>query len=242
MPLQMDTLAPGESIQLYYFSSIDYDFLMQRPQQLYAAWSLMRSRTLDAWYVEPLGSRVRWKAKYSDPHIKRPRVSERFHRYGRRLLPTLSKWVLSRDLRIPSRSGATVVAILCSAAWEPLLEFEDFDLICYDYLDAIEVHASSDHYEAFRTQHRRLVERSNLIFVTADKLRHDIESIDASKRIITVSNGVDVDYFEQQRTKRNIREEYGLRAKVAGYVGAVFDWVDLDMLLAAAQALPEVHF
>ena len=74
---------------------------------------------------------------------------------------------------------------------------DDFDLICYDYLDPLEhsvyyldplEHSVSDFYRVHE-QHKKLIGKSDIIFVTAQDLREDALSIADGKDVVMVSNG-----------------------------------------------------
>ena len=56
----------------------------------------------------------------------------------------------------------------------------------------------------------------------------------------TVGNGVDVDFFIEKSACDATLDVYG--QKVIGYVGALRDWIDLDLVERAAKARPDDIF
>ena len=155
----------NEKTVVFYFSVIDYDFLYQRPQQLLREW---RSNFTDLYefyyvdypdakrfvsrYLQHLKQRLEnlLLAKQSNsegdafiltwPHI--PRFIGRF---------AVPKWIfqgvlsikmtdffLRRTLDARFGNAQKKIAILATPFWEPFVSKDDFDLICYDYLDPLQ--------------------------------------------------------------------------------------------------------
>ena len=123
------------------------------------------------------------------------------------------------------------IAILASPIWEPYISTDDFDLICYDYMDSLELYG-------FKERHARLVKKSDIVFTTANQLKKELYNM-FQKDAVLVSNGVDPDFF---RDKSQVKIDFNKKNKVVGYVGAVYDWIDLDMIYNAARSLNHIDF
>jgi len=132
------------------------------------------------------------------------------------------------------------VAIVASPFWEPFVSNDDFDLVCYDYLDPVELATLYDVYPA-EEQHKKLLGKSDIIFVTAQNLREDALSIADEKDAVTVSNGTDAEFFEKNKNSHMITDYARTDKKIVGYMGT-YHRVDMDLIYATAQELAEVDF
>lgn len=130
------------------------------------------------------------------------------------------------------------VAIVASPFWEPFVSKDDFDLVCYDYMDPVELYTGP--YPA-QERHKKLLGKSDIIFVTAQTLREDALLIADEKDVLTVSNGTDAKFFQMNKNLSEITDYTMTAKKRVGYMGS-YHRVDLDLLYATAQALPEVDF
>jgi glycosyltransferase involved in cell wall biosynthesis len=136
--------------------------------------------------------------------------------------------------------GQQKVAIVASPFWEPFISRDTFDLICYDYLDAIEFFSVAAGYPALDL-HRKLVAKSDIVFVTAQNLKDDIRSIVDGKDVVMVSNGADVAFFEKKKNAHLIVDYTQTSKKTVGYVGTLYT-VDRNLVYTAARTLPDVDF
>lgn len=85
----------------------------------------------------------------------------------------------------------------------------------------------------------RLLNRCDLVTVISHELRDDIvDMIGESPPSIIIPNGVDTDLFNLQQDPRAIPQDQ----PVVGFVGSFEYFIDFDLILDAAAALPEVHF
>lgn len=90
-----------------------------------------------------------------------------------------------------------------------------------------------------RWAYARLLERSDLITVISHELRDEVRKmVGESPPAVIVPNGVDTELFELQRDP-----EKGLRdPPVVGFVGSFEYFIDFELILDAASALPDVRF
>jgi len=120
---------------------------------------------------------------------------------------------------------------------------DDFDLICYDYLAVIGLISTNPNLnkKTLHSKHEKLVAKSDIIFVTTEVLKEDAHSIANDKEIVTVANGVDVDFFEHNKSSLATTQPNEKKKKRVGYIGT-YDWVDMDLICAIAQHLTDVEF
>jgi hypothetical protein len=99
-------------------------------------------------------------------------------------------YVLRKNIEKCCNETQKKVAIVASPFWEPYITNAEFDIICYDHLDSVNVYTASDLYDV-REKHERLIAKSDIVFVTAEKLKDGVLSIAKDKDVVAISNGVD---------------------------------------------------
>lgn len=241
--------------KIFYFSNIPYNFLKQRPQQLYDEWK--KNESFEVFYFEPpnfniLLRMILKKLVYSgDKNILTlsPPISFlislfscriKILRYLGNILQKKSIFpnLINNNLKRFLNKESTNIAILSSPIWEPFINKPDFDIICYDYLDSVIVHSKEEGYEK---KNHDLILKSDLIFTTAEKLKEDVFSISYKKDVLNVSNGVNLHFFQENKNLVVKNYKKGTK-KVVGYVGAIFEWIDLDLIFESAKSLSNVIF
>jgi len=85
-----------------------------------------------------------------------------------------------------------------------------------------------------------LIEKSHLIFVTSSSLYREI----AEKRkedVYLIGNGVDAALFKKAMMDIPIPEELKeVKKPVVGYIGAIDEWLDFDLIKTLAMAYPDI--
>ena len=103
--------------------------------------------------------------------------------------------------------------------------------LIYDYMDELDL-LESNHDELIH-QHNVLLEKANLITVSAQKL---YESIDEKYRekILLLPNAVDEEFLTSIETTKTIPNEIKLirnnYKRIIGYYGAIAPWVDFELI------------
>jgi glycosyltransferase involved in cell wall biosynthesis len=238
----------SEKTAVFYFSCIPYDYLDQRPQQLFREWRANFADSYDFYYVEYPAVRrlVARRSRYLKQSLQTRLLKKHNDNAEDAFVLT---WLgvprffrgstVRRTLRQRCGKTQTKVAIVASPFWEPFVSKDDFDLVCYDYLDPVEL-TVSDFYPV-QEQHKKLIGKSDIIFVTAQNLREDALSIAEEKDVVTVSNGTDAKFFETNKNSHEITDYTRTNKKRVGYMGT-YDRVDMDLIYATAQELTEVDF
>jgi hypothetical protein len=238
----------SEKTAVFYFSSIPYNFLDQRPQQLLRQWRANFADSCECYYVEyPAIRRFITRGCH---HLKQTLETQLLQKHNKNAddafvltwlgVPRFFRGAaLRRTLRQRCAKTHTKVAIVASLFWEPFVSKDDFDLVCYDYIDNIAL-AVSDFYSV-QERHKKLIKNSDIIFVTAQNLREDVLSIADEKDVVTVSNGTDVNFFELNKNSYEITDYTRTDKKKVGYIGT-YHRVDIDLLYAVAEELTEADF
>jgi glycosyltransferase involved in cell wall biosynthesis len=234
--------------------------LFHRSQQIFDEWTNMREASVEFFYVDTpsyrrfTGNVLNRFLRHRQSSRPSATVYENKHILTGWLFPfdvalpdqqriTINKFFLHRALRRCCSDVMKKIAIVATPGWEPIICKTEFDLICYDYLDTIEMARAGKHYERIKMNHARMIEKSDFIFVTADRLKEEVLAAGAEEQnVAIVSNGVDVDFFENAQLSF-IPSDYAKKdKKTVGYVGSISYWFDLELVYGAARLLPNVDF
>lgn len=104
--------------------------------------------------------------------------------------------------------------------------------LIYDMLDDLSLHS----WEEVHSQHRKLLERADVVLTTSWQLRDRLREIRPD--VILVPNGV---WPEDFASARAMVRPAG-RPPVVGYAGAIAHWFDFALMDAVAAALPDWEF
>lgn len=93
--------------------------------------------------------------------------------------------------------------------------------------------------EAMRTMEIRLMQKSDIVFATADHLYRD--KVQFNTNTYLVEHGVDHEHFSQALGANlpipsDIRE---VKKPILGFFGLIHEWIDLDLIEHVARAKPE---
>lgn len=83
-----------------------------------------------------------------------------------------------------------------------------------------------------------LIRKSSLITVTSTRLFKKIERI--NKNCFYVPNAVDFEHFHSAtQIKKKPKEIENLKNPIIGFIGAIYDWIDIDLICRLAEVHPE---
>jgi glycosyltransferase involved in cell wall biosynthesis len=138
---------------------------------------------------------------------------------------------------------AESVVVVPTPRWVPVLASLPAQVRCYDYIDHIRVQAGPRGAEVFNDWDDALLRMSDVVTTVAEPLReHLVTRVDAD-RVFMVPNGVPSEWVDASFEAVS-RESLGVGPDrpIAGFLGSLYEWIDLDLLAGAARALPEVEF
>ena len=109
-------------------------------------------------------------------------------------------------------------------------------------------HCSDDFTEidnfpaSFADLEQDLMRRCDLVIATAEELRRAKSHLHSN--IHAVTNGAEVEHFARTQDPATTvaKELQGLPRPIIGYVGSIFEWIDQDMVVAAARNRPKWSF
>lgn len=201
-------------------------------------------------WVEPRGGPARISGGpqgREDFEILTPPITLPLNRFDSPIVERLNARILRRFLwtrilrRMPADESAS--AFVEQLPWAPAIGSGDFDLLYVDFLDDVTVYAGKSRPERFVGFLKRLAPMTKTAFVTAEKLGPLLRDYGYTCPMVRVPNGVDHDWFRAAAaTGRVIDELAAIPRPRAGYVGAVYRWIDYGLVTATARANPGVSF
>jgi glycosyltransferase involved in cell wall biosynthesis len=95
--------------------------------------------------------------------------------------------------------------------------------------------------EAYEVIERRLLEHADLTVVSAKRL-YELRAPSA-RRIEYLPHGVDLAAFEQELEREvALPDVEDVRTPIAGFVGRIGDWIDVDLVASCARQMPDWTF
>ncbi len=139
-------------------------------------------------------------------------------------------------------SGNTVL-IVSTPWWIPVLRRLACKNICYDCIDHVNVHAPMRWRELYSEWSRELVDMAGCVFTVSRDLEREIRLQAPGKRVVRIPNGVSLAWTEQTPDPVT-RAEMGIDpgVPVVGFLGALFEWLDIELLVQAARSIPDAVF
>lgn len=252
-------------MDVFYFSAINWDFLWQRPQAISEALSKKGCRV---FYIEPPSSpgarnnHVDGQVKEIQknlfvatppglifPHYLRS-VTFISKRYDQR---TFLKWFDKfRDQYSIEKSMNIISAPFW---WDEILPVSYymnnsscFIFDCYDdypNLSLKKKRVFRPRSRILARKERSIVKHANLCLATSQALKQKLVGINQNVKVAMVPNGVDFDYYKSILADHTIGEPVDIKnihGLKFGFVGALGDWIDYDLILHAAKKFPEYQF
>ena len=145
-----------------------------------------------------------------------------------------------RRLRQLAADEPQTVLIVSAPFWQPILERHTQAVVCY--LDALEVHAAGDDYHRLALLDEQLLARADLVTPVSHPLAVNLRHRFPGLPVQEIANGVPESWLETPPPPFSHRE-LGLAEDrpVLGFLGALFEWIDQDLLVAVARAIPHAQ-
>ena len=236
------------------FAAVKWDFpLIGRTRKLTEAWIRGGQPTT---FIEPPHSYRSYLAKLLSPgastpsFVIRPRPTRYPVRWWTRMSPVrLRKMMREGGAALRRRLDRLTrpldaVASVVSPIWLPWLEAAGIGAVVYDCIDDLAVHAPDPAMRRILIDwERELVGRCGGAVVTAKILAEALRAIEPTLQIEMIRNGVDAEAF-RERGLHSIRpaDLPPRRKPIIGFVGALYEWIDWDLIARAARELPDVEF
>ena len=227
------------------FSAVRWSFLWQRPQQI--ASRLANDGHNIVYFQYPCvfaPSTLIENYKEKNIFIRR-RVSKNLHIANTSFIPFVGKFkfitekfgLFAFKIHLKRLNFEPDIAIFYSFLYNFLLEpLESMDVkIVYDCID--EFSDFSDVSEPLRVE-RDLTKRSSLVIATSKALCEKLSKINSN--CFYVPNAADFRHFHTAtQIKEKPAEIKRLQYPIIGFIGAVYDWVDIDLICKLAEVHPD---
>ncbi|HVT44055.1 MAG TPA: glycosyltransferase [Thermoanaerobaculia bacterium] len=226
------------------FSIVDWDFRWQRPQQLMTELARRGHRIFYISRTRASGNRERCfdsrevARNVHEVALRLPKPLEDYEHDGAARREAVASALeslrrLRRDFRI--HSAVSVVEI---SGWTEIAAAarDDFGWrIAYDCMD--EWVNFPGVAPSLIEAEQDLVELADLVIVTGARL--EAKWREKSRAIVLARNATDFDHFERMP---DLTPLDGIDSPRIGYFGAIAEWLDLDLILHAADERPRYNF
>jgi GT2 family glycosyltransferase/glycosyltransferase involved in cell wall biosynthesis len=225
-------------LDILLFPVIDWDFRLQRPQQLVRELGKQGHRIIyfaTTFNVSPVPGFVIQKMASDGVVLCKLNINKHEVNIYKDKLDREQVNFLIHSVCLARQAfgfGFTN-SIIDLPFWREVIEGLASNHIIYDCMDH---HAGFENNESsMLTEEEMLFKSSDLVITTAQRLS---ESVAQYSDNIIIRNGCEVEYFSRI-------PENGVLTKsrpVVGYYGAIAEWFDFDLLIAAAKAYPQYDF
>lgn len=136
------------------------------------------------------------------------------------------------------------VALVVSPVWTPWLTELPFHHVVYDCIDELAVQVPRPELSAlYRAWEDELVARAAGAVVTAAGLGAGLRARRPDLPLALIRNGVDVQRFAHLAAQTPRPADVPARGRpVIGFVGALYEWIDWELMRATAAALADCDF
>lgn len=161
-----------------------------------------------------------------------------------RSINRVNQWLISRTVKkvlrqFSNEAPVDVYSFLPSAV--DLLPYINSDRVIYDCVDDHAAFSGLIDAHVIYKMEQDLMARANISFATAKQLYNDRK--DWSRNFHVIPNGAEYEFFAGGRDAAALPEDIaGIKHPVAGFVGGISDWVDVDLIAAVAEELKDVSF
>ncbi|MEO0072518.1 MAG: glycosyltransferase [candidate division WOR-3 bacterium] len=140
----------------------------------------------------------------------------------------------------PAKTHSKIVCFVSTPYWEPIIKEINFSLIVYDCIDDLKVFCKEKHLNYFASLHACLINRADLVIVSAKTLEDDIRKINPSVPVYLIPNGVPANFY---KTEISVPKDLmSLPRPIVGFIGALFEWVDIKLIEDSAKKFPSYSF
>ncbi len=235
-------IARQKKYDLIVLAIIDFDFRFQRPQQIAAQFARAGHRV---FWISP--TRFLNPAA-AEPYQLMPLRENLWEVHLRGQQPDIYLGELTPDqitqlgggLRDLCRDAAVSesAVIVQLPFWRQLALRSREELGCAVIYDCMDEWATFPNMGPFNiSEERRLVDETDVLVVSGRTLLEKFQAED--RQPVLARNGVDFDFYSQPHTAA---ADVPAKRPVIGYFGAIADWMDLDLVRAAAAARPQYSF
>lgn len=198
---------------ILYPPTLDYNYLVQRPQQLTKSFA-------------ELGFPVYWENRPSPHNSQIAAITE-----------VIPNFFLFNNVD-PRPFLENIRPVVYYSATSQVDELKKYNpsLVVFDSVDE-----PSDEFESWRPYYQRAVSSADLVITTSSKLHSMALALNPYSYM--VPNGCDYDYFATARSGTlPVPEDIAaIPGPIIGYIGVVATWLDYELIDRLAQAYPDCN-
>ncbi|MCK4463370.1 MAG: glycosyltransferase, partial [Candidatus Omnitrophica bacterium] len=239
-------------------SSIDWDFIKQGHQIIMSRYARDGARVL---FIENMG--VRPPTFRDLPRLKKRLISwvksvkgvrkvcDNLYVYSPLILPfpyssvarLINRYLLTRflDNWVRSMNFGEPIIWTFLPTWNAIdiVRHIDYKTLIYYCIDNFST--SSLSAKRIVKSEREMIKNADLVFTTSQQLYDYCKNYNS--QVYKFPFGIDDNIFINQESPGNIPSDIShIKKPVAGYVGGIHKWVDMELIKACAQALPQFSF
>jgi len=242
-----------ESLTLCSLAAVTWNFrLVGRTRMLTEAWRRLEQPTV---FVQVPSLRTAWQrvtarfAGAADVPVVRPWPTYPARYWLKLGMKRIASSVRRRAAALRRELDKLIawdraVALVVSPVWAPWLEELPFRRVVYDCIDELAVHVPRPELAPlYQEWEERLVARIHGAVVTAERLGDALRARRTTLPIALIRNGVDVERFRSLAASTPRPADVPmLERPVVGFVGALYEWIDWELIRETARQLPESEF
>ncbi len=163
------------------------------------------------------------------------------------------RWLARSAARLAERLaiGAPAVVIASTPWWAKLVGqlAESMGplqpLICYDWIDDLAVHAGPKEtgLPTLRVWEKQLRQASDLIFTVSPALYRQATHNQPADRVVLIPNAVNRSWLDSPPDPvAPADDRVDFSKPIAGFLGALYEWIDIELVVRVARQLPHMQF
>jgi teichuronic acid biosynthesis glycosyltransferase TuaH len=235
-------------VKIVYLAPVEWTSIRQRPHHM----AEMLSARHDFFYIQPLGLRnmrltdlgrmsgrlaALSRKSLTSAHLKVrtffsiPFVNPLIEKVNIRLVKKQMKCLLDKDTVVWITSPSGIIARILGQLAKGTVVYEMMD-------DYAQFHPALA--KEILSAETLLARRADVVIVTSAALAEKARQLNADKDPVIISNGVDYDFFSKGAVERP--PDLRGMGKIAGYIGTVDSWMDLETIAFLAEKREDVDF
>lgn len=139
-------------------------------------------------------------------------------------------------LRLACGKFNQINTIVSTPWWWRVIKNTSSKIFAYDYIDHVSVHSAPKHLEQMQNWENKLLEHSDCIFCVSENIQKTLSSQNMQK-VSSIKNGVPASWLEGNPNKQESHT-----GTICGFVGALYEWIDQELIAEVASLLPDMKF
>ncbi|WMW24380.1 glycosyltransferase [Methanolobus sediminis] len=231
----------NQLVDIVFFSDIFWDALWQRHHHLLTRfpsdWRILfiEPTSIPVLLKEPRRLFVRQENNITIVSLPLIPIIDRIGR-----LRQINDFFILTWLRVVLKKRKFICSVLfyCEPRFSSLIGKLNEKMVAFDYID--DKLAFSNVPKWMNSYLNRLIDQSDVVFASSTRLYRSVFEYKNSD-VFLITNGVDVDHFQKTFEELPVPEDIKkIRKPIIGYIGAIADWVDFDIIAKISKEHPNM--